>query len=381
MAKFGIEIECILSASDAVRALSQIEGINAGDQVCGYHDPRTRDFSKWRVERDSSVVGTRAQNYESGCEIVSPILDTETDGFEQIAKVVQALKTAGAQLNANCGLHVHLDARHVNITWMKNIIRRYSDNRTTIDTFMPPSRRCGGRQSNYCSPMSRFVNSHYFTSPNNIGDLISSSSRTYAVNITNHARLGTIEFRQHSGSLNAEKIQNWVTFLVAFMKASKPAERTVDSVPATGNGSPGLNRHIGTPLPNVYFRSNRERALWDALTSTGNLGQYHTLDSLSNESGYNANTVRVMLSRFRSYGMAVRSGRNGTYRCLNTPVVATSPRVSTREASRIARTTALRQSLPQRDESEQVTRGLWHDVPCEVQAYYQERIEDFQVNA
>ena len=378
MAKFGIEIECLLSPARAAEVISAIGGIEAYDFVCGYH--HRRNFQVWRVERDSSV--------ENGCEIVSPILDTEADGFEQIAKVTHALRQVGAGVNMACGLHVHLDARNINLAWMKNIIKRYSDNRTTIDCFMPSSRRRGGSRVGYCLDMSRFVSSARFSTPTTIENMISCSNRMYAVNITNHARLGTIEFRQHSGTLNTEKIQNWVTFLVDFVKASKPVETIAPrrNRPATRRSENRLYRFAGTPLPNILLHG-REKRLWDALAGPRNLGEYHTLEALALASRYSTSSVRSAISVFRSYGMAVVNNRARGYICLNTPVASDSlcrgPFFYRREVRRMLQSNQTQNpcgEIPLQQSQPVELPGLWVGQSIEVQAYYQERIEDFQVN-
>ena len=49
---------------------------------------------------------------------------------------------------------------------------------------------------------------------------IKMNGRYFKVNLQSHHRQGTIEFRQHGGSLNGRKIESWVRFLDKFIIAS-----------------------------------------------------------------------------------------------------------------------------------------------------------------
>lgn len=56
-------------------------------------------------------------------------------------------------------------------------------------------------------------------------------SRYFKVNLMSFQRHGTIEFRQHSGTVNATKIANWVRFLGQFIDNSKARNTPAVSAP------------------------------------------------------------------------------------------------------------------------------------------------------
>jgi hypothetical protein len=61
---------------------------------------------------------------------------------------------------------------------------------------------------------------------------MSAGSRYYKLNLSAINVHGTIEFRQHSGTVNAEKAVNWVKLTAGFMRAAEDAKQ----INATGAG-------------------------------------------------------------------------------------------------------------------------------------------------
>lgn len=202
---FGIELE--ISGINRQTALRTLRAINISVQDESYNHV-TRNH--WKLVHDASV--------QNGFEVVSPILHGE-DGVEEAMAVAEALADAGANVNRSCGFHVHFDASDLSAADVKTIVRRYADHEREIDAMMPPSRR--GNQNSYCKsltglPFERFMQA---TSIHEMAGVM--GSRYYKVNLEAYQRHGTIEFRQHSGTLNARKIAAWVRFLAQFIDACK----------------------------------------------------------------------------------------------------------------------------------------------------------------
>lgn len=204
---FGIELE--IAGINHQTALTVLRAIGIAVQDESYnHTTRAH----WKLVEDSSVRG--------GFEVVSPVLHGE-EGIEEAMAVAEALSDAGATVNRSCGFHVHFDASDLTVNDVKTIVRRYADHETEIDAIMPPSRR--GSNNTYCRslsgiPFERFMRSF------NITELASvMGSRYYKVNLMSFQRHGTIEFRQHSGTINANKIANWVRFLGQFIDIHRQA--------------------------------------------------------------------------------------------------------------------------------------------------------------
>ena len=308
MRKFGIEIECEISEAAALRALGTLssEGIPVATRANGYHDGRS--YTTWRVEYDSSV--------NRGVEIVSPVLEGE-NGLEQIRKVVKALSQAGGNINRTCGLHVHVAAQDLSGQWLKNLMQRYSDNQDAIDAFMPRSRREGGYSTRqFCQRITSSVAARQFTRASSVSDVRACFYDRYVVlNLQPLARLGTVEFRQHSGSLNAEKIINWVGFCQQFIEASKPVE-TRTTVRQTTRQS--VSEDHGIPVPDANSSevslvglTPKRKLLVQALIDAGDYGR--TKGELARASGFSEGSVIATISYLRSQrGLQVRK-RQGFY--------------------------------------------------------------------
>jgi biotin operon repressor len=204
---FGIEIECLgISIDQAVRVLRNaridisFEGYN--------HVTRT----SWKIVTDSSVA--------DGFEVVSPIL-SGNEGIAMVVKVAKTLLAAGARVDRRCGFHVHVDARELSGADVLNIIRRYAAHESLIDTMMPTSRR--GTSNTYCRSMPDVLRAM-----ENVSESASTLhvcervyERYYKLNVQAFTRHGTVEFRQHSGTVDYKKMVNWIIFCIQFVEDSR----------------------------------------------------------------------------------------------------------------------------------------------------------------
>jgi biotin operon repressor len=204
---FGVEIECFGITIDRACQVIQSAGIDVSFE--GYnHQNRTW----WKIVTDSSVP--------NGFEVVSPIL-SGNQGLDDVRKVAQALRAAGAKVDKRCGFHVHVDARTLTGADILNVIRRYAMHEAEIDSFMPASRR--GNNNRYCRTMTDVVrgvqNVAQSTSARTIAERV--YERYYKLNVAAFVRHGTIEFRQHSGTIDFRKMANWICFCVQFIEDSR----------------------------------------------------------------------------------------------------------------------------------------------------------------
>lgn len=218
---FGVEIEIYgLDQNQAAVAL-QNAGLYA--QVQNYNHGR---FDGWKVVTDGSIVPSGGHG--GGCEIVSPILRGE-EGIADLRKACQALSAAGARVNRTCGLHVHVGTNDLSANDAAMILSRYARFESVIDSWMPESRR--ESRNSFCRSIQPIVQGRINNrSWANIADVASQFGRDryFKVNMDAYARHRTIEFRQHSGTVNAGKIENWVRFLLAFIEASRGQGVQVD---------------------------------------------------------------------------------------------------------------------------------------------------------
>ncbi len=204
--KFGVEIE-----SYGVNKESLIQGLTtAGIQVqAENYNHTTREH--WKIVSDSSIQG------EHAFELVSPILKGE-EGLEQVKKVSEVLVRLRAKINKSCGMHIHFDATDLTLNQWKNIFINYANLEGTIDHFMPISRRANN--SNFCQSIIRYKD--LIATANSIRKISEIVSTRYTkINAQSFSRHNTIEFRQHSGTVEFEKVEKWVRFLHNLIDYSK----------------------------------------------------------------------------------------------------------------------------------------------------------------
>lgn len=221
---FGVEIEaCNCPRETLTNALRE-----AGILVeMGSRNASTD--SHWKLTTDGSLYGNDT------FELVSPILCGE-QGLDELEKVCWVLDAYGVKINNTCGVHVHFDTNDFNLTTWQNLILSYKHAETEIDKFMPASRR--ENRNAYCGSLRGFS----YESIRSAGSIESLqrlfNSRYMKVNLEAYSRHGTVEFRQHSGTINFTKIENWVRFLgrmiIFASTASLPAGIRLEDFPFLG---------------------------------------------------------------------------------------------------------------------------------------------------
>jgi hypothetical protein len=127
--KFGIEIEAFNVGMSQLATALRAAGINV--EVENYNHTNR---NHWKIVTDGSIQGERA------FELVSPVLKGEA-GIAQVKKVCDVLESIGAKVNKSCGMHVHFDARQMQINDWRNLYKNYIILENEIDAIMPASRR------------------------------------------------------------------------------------------------------------------------------------------------------------------------------------------------------------------------------------------------
>jgi hypothetical protein len=209
--KYGVEIEF----TNDVREDLKRELVRRGLSAVVLSGVDHNDYGRtWKIERDASC----------GYELVSPIL---TDLVE-LKKACESLQAAGCKVDKSCGLHVHHDAHDFNLDNIKNVYRLYSKHESIIDNMMPASRR--GNTNTYCKSIvgDKVAEVERMTSIDQMMEIVGgryeghyTSRRYYKVNFCSYVCYGTIEFRQHSGTTEFDKISNWVVLTNRIMEQAK----------------------------------------------------------------------------------------------------------------------------------------------------------------
>jgi len=198
--KFGVEIEAFGIDSQKVAREISAAGVPCFKE--GYNHA-TRNH--WKVVLDSSIKG------EKSFELVSPILEGE-NGLEQVRIVCAVLIRLRANVNKSCGMHIHFDAANLDLKNWKNLILNYANLEDVIDSMMPIGRR--GDANTYCMTMKIDNLANELDLAQTIEGVVGIfPNRFRKLNTQAYSRHKTVEFRQHSGTIEAQKIVNWITFL------------------------------------------------------------------------------------------------------------------------------------------------------------------------
>lgn len=208
---YGVEIEFLYKTGnpDAERRTIAQALRNAGLEAYSEdYNHTTRSY--WKLIYDSSA----------GHELVSPVLSGE-DGFRQITTACKVLTDMGYSVDKSCGLHVHHGARDLSSREITSVFAIAMKWETVIDLLVAPSRR----NNRYCESNNREGTTVDGTKAA-LKRLRTRGAERYGLN--NHTRYlkvnyeaylkhGTIEFRQHQGTLDAEKIISWIIMTQNFV--------------------------------------------------------------------------------------------------------------------------------------------------------------------
>lgn len=218
--KFGVEFEAYNVPKTVLREALNTAGIRC--DIEGYNHTTKRH---WKIVSDASLTGNNT------FELVSPILKGET-GINELKTVCRVLNECGAKVNKSCGTHVHFDAVGFDIETWKRIYLNYFRLENTIDGFMPRSRR----ENTYCKALRNITNfESKINGCSNLNEIASvfGSSRYFKINPVSYSRHNTCEFRQHSGTIEFEKIGNWIIFLnnlVEYSKVNLVTDKTLNGL-------------------------------------------------------------------------------------------------------------------------------------------------------
>lgn len=240
--EFGVEIEGYGIDRHELARLFNAAGIATEAQSYNHNTTRV-----WKIVTDGSLAGSNP------FEVVSPILKGE-QGMAELKKVCDVLEAAGVKINKSCGLHVHFNARQMAINDWRNLYKNYITMEGEIDSLMPISRR--GNSNTYCrSMMSRFRSKENafaaIDEAQTVGDLsrvVTGRDRYFKLNAESFTRHGTVEFRQHSGTIEFKKITSWIRICSSMIDKS-----------ATGVASQ-LEEFLNDDLK-VYIRERKQKMM------------------------------------------------------------------------------------------------------------------------
>lgn len=206
---FGVEIECYNVRTSQLVSNATSRGLQMQHE--GYNH---RDNDRYyKLVSDGSISGN------DPIECVSPILDGSNGGFDSLKVCCDSLNEIGAKVNKSTGLHVHVGGQITERQYCNTFVN-YFYLETIIDTFMSPSRRQGNC---YCKAMLGAINEARLNAADTHGQIESvfHCDRYYKINATAWSRHHTIEFRQHQGTTDYNKIINWARFCIKLVHWSE----------------------------------------------------------------------------------------------------------------------------------------------------------------
>lgn len=258
---YGVELEFTSSISIYEMArLITVEVLAPMGMDCSVAS-YTDKSNTWRLKPDCSIRGM------NGMELVTPILRGEQD-MVTLKKVVAICEQYGS-VNRTCGMHVHIgiaDASKNNLRSLLYFLAKYEH---AINGIISPSRR--GSSNRYCSDSFpyeanlwgvyngfKMTNTHTLLGTGYFGG-------RGKWNFRNFWQHGTFENRAHQGTLDVEKIENWVRFTQAIVERAfkKRAVTTREHDTTTTYGTEYLLKDLrnGKFISNVTAKFYKQRSI------------------------------------------------------------------------------------------------------------------------
>lgn len=205
--KFGVELEVI----SPVRSTVILEKMRAVGIDMEAPTRAHETVTGWKLVRDGSIITSDSCPF--GFEIVSP---PQTD-FKDLEKVCKILKENKIKTNFSTGLHVHHEIKELKRQQIIRVYEFYNKYESAIDSMLPERRK----NNRFCKPIKEVIETVRSSSTKSSllkkvagagNSMYYDGCRYYKINLRSFIYYGTIEFRQHHGSIDFEEISNWILF-------------------------------------------------------------------------------------------------------------------------------------------------------------------------
>ena len=169
------------------------------------------NISYYKLVSDCSIHGN------DPVECVSPVLNGSQSGFDSLKACCDTLNECNAKVNKSTGLHIHVGGQITRQQYCNTFLNYYYLE-SVIDTFMAPSRR----NNTYCKKLNDVISFNDLALANDQLDVLNvfHRDRYYKINACSWNRHNTIEFRQHSGTTDYDKISHWARFCILLVHYS-----------------------------------------------------------------------------------------------------------------------------------------------------------------
>jgi Putative amidoligase enzyme len=253
--RIGIELEFFGVHYRTVIAELTRAGINVS-----YEGYTHRVMNSWKLVTDVSVTGT-GTGLNKGLELVSPPL-TSAEMEVQLKTISEVLNRIGAKVDRTCGTHVHHEIDDLTVDHIKNIYRIYTKHEEHINELMPASRRQAyNAPRGYCLGISPTEMTKIEAATTIEQIRYAQETRYRVINFQAYVKYGTIEFRQHSGSIDFTKLFNWILItqsLIASAKKKKQIKPMSES--AKKRATEAFNKEVGIEytIQGLYSRDRKK---------------------------------------------------------------------------------------------------------------------------
>jgi len=254
--------------------------------------------------------------------------------YEYLTSVCRVLNRLGCRINSSCGLHVHvgiyplevdqpshqwtadsiakkertgryytggLEVEPINAVVWYDVLYRYSRQQVLINRILPPS-RTGNR---YCYPTHIEAFDNLEANNATIESVRALTRGKFsAINFETWSR-GTVEFRQHSGTIEAEKIMTWCKLIRTIVNWSI-TDRVETGSGSTTEATPENPFRAGSRVGVQYSLMRRlagatTREIMDA-TGCSEQRVRAAVSEIRNRIGHGAVVTNTMQANGRRYG-------------------------------------------------------------------------------
>lgn len=188
---------------------------------------------------------------------------------EQVKSICEELKNVQAKVNAQCGLHVHVDARDYSYYDVRRLVKLYANIEDPLYRLLSPARRssrfcipCGqgylfNIKSNNYKELKRSLTKNIYGrgSTRDVRKSKYNDARYKALNLHSWFYRGSIECRMFSGTIRQDKIVPWGILWAGLLDAAaKMSDAEVDEMIAKNTGDANFELLLAV-CPNAYVRN------------------------------------------------------------------------------------------------------------------------------
>jgi hypothetical protein len=176
-------------------------GVELETSECGGYE-NLRDETSFGCKEDGSITGK---------EFVSPVLSSD-DGLAEIRHFCRLARRF--DVDDSCGYHLHVDAENLDVTTLQRVALAYLRTEEIWQSFVPEARR----ENQYCQSI-RWSASEVraVESKDKFRYWASGQDRYQWFNVHSYPCHGSLEIRLHTGTLDSDKVCNWVKAHLRFV--------------------------------------------------------------------------------------------------------------------------------------------------------------------